>query len=44
LNKNNNADTLKSEKIRKRTEKIGFFVQITKIEEAKLKAEKTIKR
>ena len=44
LNKNNNAETLKNEKIKKRTEKIGFFVQITKIDEARLKAANNIKR
>ena len=39
-NKNRTADTLKKEKIKKSTEKIGFFDQITKIEEEIIKPEK----
>tara|TARA_B100001741_G_C16073920_1_gene378882 strand:+ start:178 stop:318 length:141 start_codon:yes stop_codon:yes gene_type:complete len=35
---------LKNEKIKKRTEKIGFLVHITKIEDVILKAEKIVKR
>jgi len=35
---------LKNEKIKNNTEKIGFLVQITKIEEVKQKAEKITKR
>ena len=44
LNKNSNAETLKKEKIKNKTENIGFFVHITKIEDAKLNAENTTKR
>jgi len=44
LNKINKAATLKNEKIRNSTENIGFFVQTTKIDEAKLNAENIIKR
>jgi len=44
LNKNNKEATLKKEKIKNNTEKIGFFVQTTKIDDVRLKAEKIIKR
>jgi uncharacterized protein YcgL (UPF0745 family) len=44
LNKNNNAETLKKEKIKNKIEKIGFLVQITKNEEAKQNAENNTKR
>ena len=44
LNKNNIEATLKKEKIKNSTEKIGFLVQTTKIDEAKLNAENIKKR
>jgi hypothetical protein len=44
LKRNNNAETLKKVKIKNNTEKIGFFVQTTNIDDTKLKAEKITKR
>lgn len=44
LNKNDNAVTLKNENIKNNTEKIGFFVQTTNIDEVKQNAENNKKR
>jgi hypothetical protein len=44
LNKNNTAATLKKEKIKNKTENIGFLVQTTKTDDVRLNAEKIIKR
>ena len=44
LNKNSKAETLKKENIKKRTENIGFLVQITKIADVKQNAEKIINK
>jgi hypothetical protein len=44
LNKKSIAETLKNEKIKNRTEKIGFFDQTTNTEDVRLKAEKIVKR
>jgi hypothetical protein len=44
LNNNDRAATLKKEKIKNNTEKIGFLVQTTKLADVKQKSEKIIKR
>jgi hypothetical protein len=44
LNNSDRAATLKKEKIKNNTEKIGFLVQTTKVADVKQKAEKIIKR
>jgi hypothetical protein len=44
LNKKANADTLKNEKIKNKTENIGFFVHTTKVADVKQKAENNKKR